>query len=108
MTNQEIITTYIEENGIDFEYNGMNLLTFQQWKKEGMSVKKGETAFLKIDLWTMKLEDEKDEEGKIIKDENGKPKKKKKFYKKSSALFTANQVESTKAKKTKSKSKKVA
>jgi antirestriction protein ArdC len=96
MTNFEIIQTYIEENGIDFDYNGMNLLTFAQWKKEGMSVKKGETAFLKIDLWTMKLEDEKDDNGKVILDENGKPKKKKKFYLKSAALFTAAQVEKIK------------
>jgi hypothetical protein len=96
MTNFEIITTYLEENEIDFDYNGMNLQTFQQWKKEGMSVKKGAKAFCKIDLWTMKMEDEKDEEGKVIKDENGKPKKKKKFYKKSSALFTEDQVEKIK------------
>ena len=96
MTNLEIITEYIEQNEIDFDYNGMNLQTFAQWKKEGMSVKKGETAFLKIDLWTMKLEDEKDENGKVIKDEKGKAKKVKKFYKKSSALFTEDQVEKIK------------
>lgn len=96
MTNFEIITTYIEENEIDFDYNGFNLMTFAQWKKEGMSVKKGEKAFMKVDLWTMKLEDEKDENGKVILDENGKPKKKKAFYKKSSALFTAAQVEKIK------------
>jgi antirestriction protein ArdC len=96
MTNLEIITTYLEENEIDFNYNGLNLLSFAQWKKEGLSVKKGETAFLKIDLWTMKLEEEKDENGKVIMDENGKPKKKKKFYMKSTALFTADQVEKVK------------
>ncbi len=104
MTNFEIITTYIEENGIDFDYDGSNLQTFQQWKKDGCNVKKGETAFLKIDLWTMKLVDAKDDEGKVIM-ENGKPKKEKKFYKKSSALFTASQVETTVKK---SKGKKVA
>jgi hypothetical protein len=104
MTNLEIITEYIEENEIDFDYNGMNLQTFQQWKKEGMTVKKGETAFLKIDLWTMKMEDEKDENGKVILDEKGKPKKKKKFYKKLSALFTEDQVEKV-AKKTTKKGK---
>jgi antirestriction protein ArdC len=104
MTNQEIIATYIEENEIDFNYNGFNLMTFQQWKKEGMSVKKGAKAFLKIDLWTMKLEEEKDENGKPVLDEKGKPKKVKKFYKKSSALFKEDQVEQAK----KSKMKKVA
>jgi antirestriction protein ArdC len=105
-TNFEIIMEYIEENEIDFAYNGMNLLTFQQWKKEGMSVKKGEKAFLSIDLWTMKIEDEKDKDGKVIL-ENGKPKKVKKFYKKKSALFTKDQVEVA-TKKVKTKSKKVA
>lgn len=93
MTNFEIISTYLEENEIDFDYNGFNLQTFAQWKKEGMSVKKGAKAFIKVDLWTMKLEDEKDENGKVILDENGKAKKKKKFYLKSAALFTAAQVE---------------
>lgn len=99
MTNFEIITTYLEENEIDFDYNGMNLQTFAQWKKEGMSIKKGAKAFVKIDLWTMKLVEEKDENGKVILDENGKPKKKKKFFLKSAALFTEDQVE--KIKKTK-------
>lgn len=99
MTNFEIITTYLEENEIDFDYNGMNLQTFAQWKKEGMSVKKGAKAFAKIDLWTMKLVEEKDENNKVILDENGKPKKKKKFFLKSAALFTEDQVE--KIKKTK-------
>lgn len=95
MTNLEIIAQYLEENEIDFDYNGMNLLTFAQWKKEGLSVKKGETAFIKVDLWTMKLEEEKDENGKVIL-ENGKPKMKKKFYLKSAALFTQGQVEKAK------------
>jgi antirestriction protein ArdC len=103
MTNLEIITEFLEENEIDFDYNGMNLLSFAQWKKEGMSVKKGETAFLKIDLWTFKEETEKDENGKVILDENGKPKKKKAFYKKSTALFTEDQVEKAKAPKAKKK-----
>jgi hypothetical protein len=44
----------------------------------------------------MTLEEEKDENGKVIMDENGKPKKKKKFYMKSTALFTADQVEKVK------------
>jgi hypothetical protein len=99
MTNFEIITTYIEENEIDFDYDGSNLQTFAAWKKEGMSVKKGAKAFLKIDLWTMKLENEKDDEGKVVMGEDGKPKKVKKFYRKSSALFTNEQVEKIKKEK---------
>ena len=97
MTNLEIITEYIEQNGIDFDYDGNNLLTFAQWKKLGMSVKKGEKAFIKVDLWTMKMVEEKDENDKVIIDEKtGKPKMKKKFFLKSAALFTAAQVEKMK------------
>ena len=96
MTNFEIIAEYIEQNEIDFDYNGMNLQTFAAWKKEGMSVKKGAKAFIKVDLWTMKLVDEKDDAGKVVMGEDGKPKKEKKFYLKSAALFTEDQVEKIK------------
>lgn len=104
MTNQEMIITYLEENEIDFDYTGTNLMTFAQWKKIGLSVIKGEKAFVKIDLWTMKLVDEKDENGKVIM-EDGKPKKEKKFYLKSSALFREEQVQTIEKK---AKEKKVA
>ena len=96
MTNFEIIAEYIEQNEIDFDYNGMNLQTFAAWKKEGMSVKKGAKAFIKVDLWTMKLVDEKDDAGKVVMGEDDKPKKEKKFYLKSAALFTEDQVEKIK------------
>jgi hypothetical protein len=97
MTNLEIITEYIEQNGIDFDYDGNNLNTFQAWKKQGYSVKKGETAFIKVDLWTMKMVEEKDENGKPVLDEKTKkPKMKKKFFLKSAALFTDAQVEKIK------------
>ena len=100
MTNFEIIAEYIEQNEIDFDYNGLNLQTFAAWKKEGLSVKKGEKAFMKVDLWTCKLVEEKDEEGKIVIDEKTKkPKMKKKFFLKSAALFTEAQVEKKKEKK---------
>lgn len=97
MTNFEIIAEYIEQNEIDFEYDGNNLQTFAAWKKVGMSVKKGEKAFMKIDLWTCKLVEDKDEEGKVVIDEKTKkPKMKKKFFLKSAALFTTEQVEKIK------------
>ncbi len=97
MTNLEIITEYIEQNGIDFDYDGNNLNTFQAWKKQGYSVKKGEKAFMKVDLWTMKMVEEKDENGKPVLDEKTKkPKMKKKFFLKAAALFTADQVEKIK------------
>lgn len=100
--NTELIIEFLEVNEIDFQYNGMNLLTFAQWKKEGMSVKKGEKAFAQVDLWNYKEEDEKDENGKVIM-ENGKPKKVKKFYMKKASLFTIDQVEKEKAKAKKKK-----
>lgn len=97
MTNFEIIAEYIEQNEIDFDYDGNNLQTFAAWKKVGMSVKKGEKAFMKIDLWTCKLVEDKDEEGKVVIDEKTKkPKMKKKFFLKSAALFTTEQVEKIK------------
>ena len=106
MTNAQMIMEHLEALGIEFNYTEENLLTFAQWKKKGMSVKKGETAFIKLPLWTLKQEVEKDENGKVMLDENGKPKKKNVFYKKMSALFTAEQVQ--KAKQPKKKAKKAA
>ena len=100
MTNLELIIQHLEENEIDFNYDGDNLNTFAAWKKAGYSVIKGEKAFIKVDLWTMKLVEEKDEKGKVIIDKKtGKPKMEKKFYLKAAALFKADQVE--KIKKTK-------
>lgn len=101
MTNQEMIIEHLEANEIEFNYNGKNLMTFQQWKREGYSVSKGQTAFTKVDLWTCKEVKKKDEKGKETDE------KEKKFYLKTSALFTIDQVEKIQ-KKTKKKSKKVA
>jgi antirestriction protein ArdC len=105
-TNTQIIEEFLNTMGIDFEYDGDNLLTFAQWKYKGMSVKKGSKAFIQLDLWTCKEVDAKDEDGKIIM-ENGKPKKEKKFYLRKASLFTVDQVEPLK-KKTTSKKKKAA
>lgn len=49
MTNFEILATETALKG--YEYNGANLYTFHEWKKLGYSVKKGEKAFLKTQLW---------------------------------------------------------
>ena len=78
-TNAQLIMEHLEVNGIDFNYIGENLLTFAQWKAKGMSVKKGEKAFIQLALWIVKEETAKDESGKVIM-ENGKPKKEKKFF----------------------------
>lgn len=101
--NTELIIEHLEVNEIDFNYNGLNLLTFAQWKKEGMSVKKGSKAFIQVELWNMKEVEAKDENGKVIM-ENGKAKKEKKFYLKLASLFTEDQVEKIK----KAKKKKAA
>lgn len=108
MTNEELITQHLNDINSDFQYDGFNLKTFQQWKREGKSVMKGQKATFTVPLWTMKLEDEKDENGKIIKDESGKPKKEKKFYKKNASLFTADQVEEIKKKPSRKKATKAA
>lgn len=98
MTNEQIIHETLQAMGIDFEYDGSNLSTFQEWKRRGYSVKKGETAFIKMDLWTCKLVDKKDEDGKVMM-KDGKPEKEKKFYLRAAALFTADQVEKISKKK---------
>ena len=49
MSNSEIIQTEAILKG--FQYTGYNLYTFQEWKKRGYSVKKGEKTFIKTRLW---------------------------------------------------------
>lgn len=101
MTNAQLIAEHLEAMEMDFNYDGTNLMTFAQWKRQNMKVKKGSKAFVKIPLWTVTEKKMKDEDGNIVKDENGKPKKEKNFYKKTSALFTPDQVEPMKTQKKK-------
>lgn len=97
-TNVEIITESAEAVG--FEYDGDNLKTFAEWKKEGMSVKKGEKAFLAVDLWKpVKKKDDEEET-----DEKGK--KKSFFIKKKCHLFTPEQVQEITVKEVKEKPEK--
>ena len=49
MSNREIVTSEAILKG--FEYNGQNLFTFQEWKKRGYSVIKGQKAFISTNLW---------------------------------------------------------
>ena len=102
-TNTQLIMEHLNVFGIDFNYDGSNLLTFAQWKYKGMSVKKGSKAFIQLELWTCKDVIVKDENGKTVM-ENGTPKKEKKFYLRKASLFTIDQVEPMK----KSKKKKAA
>lgn len=103
-TNREMIEEYA--NAIGFEYDGENLKTFAEWQKAGFTVKKGEKAFMQLELWKpfTKTLDEKDEQGK--------DKTETRFKLQMSSLFTPEQVEKgaikkkAAAKKTGSKKKK--
>jgi len=88
-TNVELVTAAAEAAGI--EYNGENLKTFAEWKRVGMSVKKGEKASVTVSLWKPVT---KEEENK----ETGKMEMKKKFIKKLCHLFTPDQVQPVKEK----------
>jgi hypothetical protein len=90
-TNREMIEEAAME--MEYEYDGNNLKTFQEWAKAGFIVKKGEKAFLALELWkpfTKKLDE---------KDENGNEKEEQRFMLKMSHLFTPDQVEKGEMKK---------
>lgn len=90
-TNYEMITELADL--MEFEFDGDNLKTFAEWRKAGYSIIKGETAFMKLDLWkpfTKKLVDENKKP--IIDPETGKQKEESRFMLKASHLFTASQV----------------
>jgi antirestriction protein ArdC len=99
-TNKEMIEEMAME--MDYEYDGENLKTFNEWAKAGYVVKKGEKAFLALELWkpfTKKLDE---------KDEKGNPKEEQRFMLKMTSLFTPDQVEKGELKKKAPKKKKAA
>ena len=71
--------------------------TFNGWKERGFSVKKGEHAKAKFDIYKCRVSSEKIP----IKDENGEPEEKsfdvKHMFRKTAFWFTAEQVEPIKA-----------
>lgn len=82
MKNVEIMEQYKMMNGIS---DSTELLSFQEWRKKGYSVKKGETSHHKVKLWKrVKTKTE---------DENGKEVVKSGFIMKVTALFEVEQVE---------------
>jgi hypothetical protein len=89
-TNKEMI----EEMAmlVGYEYDGENLKTFQEWAKEGMIVKKGEKAFMALELW-------KPFNKKVKDEETGEEKEEQRFMLKMSHLFTPDQVEKGELKK---------
>jgi phage terminase Nu1 subunit (DNA packaging protein) len=92
---------------VGYEFDGDNLKTFNEWAKEGMVVKKGEKAFMKLDLWKPFTKKLTDEDGKpVIDEKTGKQKEETRFMLKGSALFTPDQVEKGEIKKKPAKKKK--
>lgn len=89
MTNKVLITTAIEEAGINFEYDGTNLKTYAAWKANGYQVKRGSKALIQCELWTpckwkQEIEESDGSKGEI---------KGNKLYLKKSSLFSIDQVE---------------
>ena len=82
LSNVEILKAECSEKG--FLYDGNNLFTYNEWKKRGYQVKKGEKCFIKTKLW--KTVPNKKEESNN-KDENDK------CVMVTACLFTINQVE---------------
>ncbi|MDA1509602.1 hypothetical protein ORN01_25325 [Bacillus cereus] len=98
MTNFEIVE--LEAGMIGYEFDGNNLKTFAEWKKEGFSVKKGEKAIIKCGLWKPFKKKVTDQEGnKVIDEKTGKQKEETRFKLVNSSLFTREQVEKIKEKK---------
>jgi antirestriction protein ArdC len=87
MTNTAIILNYMQLNNLDS--NKIVLHTYQTWKKLGYQVKKGEKSEHKIPVWkpsTKKVEVE-NEDGTKEEKTNGR------YFIKTSAFFTQEQVE---------------
>ena len=78
MTNSEIIST--QSMLIGFPYNGSNLKTYQEWKKLGYQVQRGEKATLQTKLW------------KVTQKKNDKGEKEKRMYMVNASLFSDKQV----------------
>lgn len=83
MSNVEILINECTLKG--FEYDGENLKTYQEWKKEGYQVQKGEKAFLQTKLWIP-----------ITRYNKETKKKEEHFIQKTSSLFTDKQVKKIK------------
>lgn len=86
MTNEEIIYRTAVAEG----YNPMDTFfhTFQEWKRMGFIVKKGEKATLTAMIWMPKKK-------KAIQDQDddNEPKKENGFYLKQAYFFTQHQVQ---------------
>ena len=80
-TNRDILIEALGLSGLAEKYTEDEVNSFQQWKALGYKVKRGEKAVLKVQLWypsKYTREDDKEET---------------RFYMKTTALFTKDQVE---------------
>ena len=80
-TNKDILIEALGLSGLAEKYREDEVNSFQQWKALGYKVKRGEKAVLKVQLWypsKYTREDDKEET---------------RFYMKTTALFTKDQVE---------------
>lgn len=80
-TNKDILIEALGLSGLAEKYREDEVNSFQQWKALGYKVKRGEKAVLKVQLWypsKYTKEDDKEET---------------RFYMKTTALFTKDQVE---------------
>lgn len=98
MTNFQIIAEAAIQEGLYTEEQALAILeedgclplhTFGEWKRMGYSVKKGETAALKAEIWKKSTK----KQTYTDKDGNEQQVDPKRFYKKLSNFFTADQVE---------------
>lgn len=102
MTNAEIITRAAVAAGIITEKDAENVVmhgmelplhTFAEWNKRGYSVKKGEHAALKTEIWNY-AQGKKKKESK--KEENAEEETAGHYYIKTAYFFTRAQVEAIK------------
>lgn len=106
MTNLQIITGACIANGLYTEEHALELLeqfgelpvhTFKAWKERGYSVKKGQHATLKVEIWRHKDRRQDQEPEQEQDQEQERLERPGDFYKKVCHLFTFEQVEPIKA-----------
>ena len=94
MTNTTIITNAAVQAGIFTEEEAeaiiksgheLPLHTFNEWKRMGYSVKKGEHARLKVEIWKKSTKKHQNDDGEEVESDR--------FYLKLSPFFTFDQVE---------------
>lgn len=89
MSNVQIITEYMENNGLIDEATGFALTelhTYAGWKKLGYQVKKGEKSKHNIVIW-------KRTSKKVVNKETGEEEDKTSMFMTKAAFFTTEQVE---------------